>query len=224
MNWDGTVAAGVDTHKDTHSLCVIDSVGRVLRTGTYSADTQGYEELAEAIGPASGCIVVGIEGTGSYGAGLCRHLMAEGYEVVEVVRPKRKKRRPGQDKNDPADAERAARDALSGEASGPPKAGDGWVEAVRAHMVARESCVRASTDAVNTAHSLLITAPPSIREPLTALNAPKLMECLAGRHRSKDAVKQATWDALRTLAVAWKSAKEKAACVFVNLISQEITR
>ena len=104
MNENGTVAAGLDTHRDTHALCVIDRVGRVLRTGTYSADAAGYDEIASAIGEPGDCAVVGIEGTGSYGAGVARRLAELGYDVVEVVRPRREKRMAGRDKNDPADA------------------------------------------------------------------------------------------------------------------------
>ena len=211
MNWEGSVAAGVDTHKDAHALCVVDRIGRVASSGTFPATSKGYDQLAKAIGPASDCIVVGIEGTGSYGAGLCRRLQQLGYHVVEVVRPKRKKRRLGTSKNDHADAERAARDALSGEASGAPRSGTGWVEEVRAHMVARESCVRASTDAMNTAKSLIVTAPSSMREALSGLKGPKMMEQVAGRHRSGDGVKQAMWDALRTLSASWRQAKDRAA-------------
>lgn len=109
MNENGSVVAGIDTHKDTHALCVIDRVGRVVSTGTYGANTVGYDEIAAAIGEPEDCIVVGVEGTGSYGAGVARRLSELGYDVVEVVRPKRDKRMVGRDKNDPADAERAAR-------------------------------------------------------------------------------------------------------------------
>ena len=112
MNENGTVAAGLDTHRDTLALCVIDRVGRVLRTGTYSADAAGYGEIASAIGEPGDCAVAGIEGTGSYGAGVARRLAGLGYDAAEVVRPRREKRMAGRDKNDPADAERAARDAL----------------------------------------------------------------------------------------------------------------
>ena len=65
MNERGTVAAGIDTHKDTHALCVIDLVGRVVATGAYAADGEGYDRIAAAIGDPRDCVVVGVEGTGS---------------------------------------------------------------------------------------------------------------------------------------------------------------
>jgi len=64
--------------------------------------------------------LVGIEGTGSYGAGLARHMAAAGVRVVEVDRSDRQDRRR-QGKSDPLDAVSAARAAQSGRARGAPK-------------------------------------------------------------------------------------------------------
>lgn len=109
-----TVIAGVDTHKDVHVLCLLDGLGRKIWSGSFGADPEGYDRLAEAIGDPGSCMVVGVEGTASYGAGLTRRLVELGYNVVEVLRPKRDKARPGEGKSDPLDAERAARKAASG--------------------------------------------------------------------------------------------------------------
>jgi hypothetical protein len=81
---------------------------------------------------------VGVEGTGSYVAGLARHLAAAGIGVVEVDRADRQDRhRRG--KSDPLDAISAARAAQSGRAAGAPRGRDGAVEAIRALMVAKRS-------------------------------------------------------------------------------------
>jgi transposase len=74
--------------------------------------------------------LVGVEGTGSYGAGLTRHLHGEGVRVVEVDRPNRQRRRR-RGKSDPQDAITAARAAQSGDAQGEAKTRDGNVEAMR---------------------------------------------------------------------------------------------
>lgn len=169
MNENGTVAAGLDTHRDTLALCVIDRVGRVLRTGTYSADAAGYGEIASAIGEPGDCAVAGIEGTGSYGAGVARRLAELGYDAAEVVRPRREKRMAGRDKNDPADAERAARDAL------------------------------------------VVTAPAPVRERLAGMRTPTLMKELSRRRRARGELERSLWDSLRSLAPAWRAAKEAAA-------------
>lgn len=211
MNENGTVAAGLDTHRDTHALCVIDRVGRVLRAGTYSADAAGYGEIASAIGEPGDCAVAGIEGTGSYGAGVARRLAELGYDAAEVVRPRREKRMAGRDKNDPADAERAARDALAGRASGAPKAGSGWAGALRFRMVARETAVGESTRAADSVHALVVTAPAPVRERLAGMRTPTLMKELSRRRRARGELERSLWDSLRSLAPAWRAAKEAAA-------------
>ena len=85
-------------------------------------------------------LVVGVEGTGVYGAGLARYLAAEGVAMVEVDRPDRKMRRFA-GKSDPLDAEAAARTALARVRTGVPKQRDGQVEALRNLRVARRSAI-----------------------------------------------------------------------------------
>src|SRR6478609_2162759 len=107
------VVAG-DTHVDTTSLCVVSPVGAVLDEITIDNDEQGYAEVVTWILRVvpSGRFVVGLEGTRSYGAGLCRALEAVGVRVVEVERPSRGERgRRG--KSDPGDAVLAARKVLA---------------------------------------------------------------------------------------------------------------
>lgn len=75
-------------------------------------------------------MLVGVAGTGVYGAGLAGYLQAHGVPLVEVDRPDRKARR-WQGKSDPVDAEAAARAALARVCTGTPKQRDGQVEALR---------------------------------------------------------------------------------------------
>ncbi len=90
---DRIVFGGVDTHRDVHVAAVVDATGRLLDTATFSADATGYEQLGDWLGSWGRVAQVGIEGTGSYGAGLTRHLMSIGVEVAEVNRPNRQLRR-----------------------------------------------------------------------------------------------------------------------------------
>ncbi len=85
---------------------------------------------------------VGVQGTGSYGAGLARYLAACGVEVAGVIRPNRQARRQ-RGKADTADAVAAALAALNGEAAGVPKSRDGAAESIRALRVARAGAVKA---------------------------------------------------------------------------------
>jgi transposase len=102
----------------------------------------------------------GVEGTGSYGAGLTRVLRLEGIEVIEVTRAARVGRRHV-GKNDPRDAEAAARSVLSGQAAAQPKSRDGAVEAIRVLRNARASAVKARTQAIIHLKNLVVTAPRS---------------------------------------------------------------
>ena len=125
-----SVTAGVDTHLDVHVAAVVDQVGGVLGVEAFDTTVAGYEQLVTWLRAHGEINVVGVEGTGSYGAGLCRHLTRAGISVVEVDRPNRQVRRR-EGKSDPVDAVAAARAALSGQALGRPKSRDGDVEAIR---------------------------------------------------------------------------------------------
>lgn len=106
----GPVFCGVDTHADSHWLCVLDWRGRKVLSRQFPADAAGYEALAGAIAAAGEPACVAMEGTSSYGAGLTRHLASLGMPVREALSPARtQRRRPGQGKCDESDAERAAR-------------------------------------------------------------------------------------------------------------------
>lgn len=168
----GPVFCGVDTHADSHWLYVLDWRGRKVLSRQFPADAAGYEALAGAIAAAGEPACIAMEGTSSYGAGLTRHLASLGMPVREALSPARmQRRRPGQGKCDEADAERAARAAMSGSRLGTPKSQDGWVDGVRCMLAARSGAVKARTSAINTARSLLTTAPEglrSMRDPETA--------------------------------------------------------
>ncbi len=163
------VFGGVDTHRDVHVAAVVDTTGRVLGTASFGTDTAGYEQLGNWLGSHGNVAQVGIEGTGSYGAGLTRYLVRIGVEVVEVNRPNRQlRRRFG--KTDATDAQAAARAVLSGQATGTPKSGDGPVEAIRMLRVVRRSAAKARTQTINQLHALVVTAPDQVKHQLGSLS------------------------------------------------------
>ena len=160
------VFGGVDTHKDIHVAAAVDAAGRLLGTRIVLRGRSRLQryllEWLESHGPLAR---VGVEGTGSYGAGLARCLAAAGVAVVEVNRLNRQMRRR-RGKTDAVDAEAAARAALSREAAAVPKAADGPVEAIRMLSVARRSAVKARTQAANQVNGLLVTAGEHLKERL----------------------------------------------------------
>ena len=147
------ITGGVDTHADLHVAAALDPLGGLLGVQEFPATATGYAQLLGWLGGFGGIALVGVEGTGSYGAGLGRHLAAAGVRVVEVDRPDRQDRHR-QGKSDPLDAVSAARAAQSGRASAAPKGRDGAVEAIRALMVAKRSARHERTQAINQARAL----------------------------------------------------------------------
>ena len=122
------VFGGVDTHRDAHVGALVDGAGRLLGWESFAAEAPGYRRMVAWFGSQGRLVRVGVEGTGSYGAGLARYLTAADIEVVEVNRPNRQLRRHKGGKSDSVDAEAPARAAASGEAAAVPKSGDGPVE------------------------------------------------------------------------------------------------
>lgn len=141
------VAGGVDTHSDVHVAAVIDHVGRELGHESFPTTPAGYRDLQCWLMSHGTLSVIGVEGTGTYGAGLTRQLTSSSFNVIEVDRPDRKARR-FTGKSDPIDAYAAARAALSGRATTTPKTRNGNVEMIRTLRVARSSAIKARTAAI----------------------------------------------------------------------------
>jgi transposase len=193
---------GVDTHLDTHTAAVIDTVGRVLGTEQFPATPAGYTALLGWMRGFGRLLRVGVEGTGAYGAGLGRRLHQEKIEVIEIDRPSRKTRR-SQGKSDPLDAIAAAKTALAGERTGTPKQRDGRVEALRNLRVARRSAVDQRADTQRQIKSVIITAGDELRSRMRGLAVKQLITACAGlRPDRTDAVTPltATKIALRSMA------------------------
>ena len=194
------VTGGVDTHGQTHHAAALDPVGRQLGDREFPTTPAGYRALVDWLQTYGHLERVGVEGTGTYGAGLTRQLRAAGVTVVEVDRPDRKARR-AQGKSDPLDAYSAARAALARKATGVPKTQDGRVEAIRLLRVARSSAVKARSQATNQLKALLVTAPAELREQLRHLSTPMLIATCARLRPATElaAPEQATKAALRRL-------------------------
>src|SRR5215472_15230182 len=150
------ITGGVDTHAGVHVAAALDPVGGLLGVAEFPATPAGYAQLLGWLGGFGTVCLAGVEGTGSYGAGLARYLAAAGVRVVEVDRSDRQDRRRA-GKSDPLDAVSAARAAQSGRARGAPKGRDGQVEAIRALMAAKRSARSERIQAINQARALIIT-------------------------------------------------------------------
>ena len=198
------VVGGVDTHKDQHVAAVVDMIGRILGTASFPNDAKGYRQLRAWMARHGEIDRVGIEGTASYGAGLSRHLMRAGIEVLEVCRHDRQRRRM-KGKSDTVDAEAAARAALARDMVATPKSGTGRVEAIRALRIPRNSAMKARTQVANQIHTLIDTAPDQLREQLRNRRLPTVIaEMTRWRNGPPTGPTEAHRYSLRTLARRWQ--------------------
>lgn len=173
----GPLVAGIDTHKHTHHVAIVDQLGRAVADREFATTSRGYTQIIEFLRHHGPLDQVGVEGTGSYGAGISRSLMAEGLTVVEVVRQNRQARRL-RGKSDPIDANQAALAVLAGTDTSIPKTADGAVEAMRILIAERRSAAKTKTQTLNQIHALLITAPETVRNAYRSLAGAKLLAAL----------------------------------------------
>ena len=107
----GALFAGIDTHKDTLAVAVIDGVGRWLAGGQLPNTEPGFLELVELL-DAHQVTKVGIEGSGKFGRAIAVHLALDwtpGREVSVVEVPtlmtsRERRAQVGRGKTDPVDA------------------------------------------------------------------------------------------------------------------------
>jgi transposase len=197
------VVAGVDSHTDSHDAAVLDDRGRLLGRRRFPADGSGYRELLSWVQRFGPLAAIGVESTGSYAAGLVRHLRAQGLEVLEVNQPHpHTRRRRG--KSDPIDAELAARHVLAASSIVIAKDTSGIVEAIRQLRVARDGAVKARTAALNALGGLIVAAPEELRRQLLVRKTTRGRATLCARLRPDQARLQeplhAAKAALRSLA------------------------
>jgi transposase len=192
---------GVDPHRDTHALAIVDvRTGGIVFETTVAASSVGYARALElAREQAPGRRAFAVEGSGSFGAGLTRFLSGEGERVLEVGRLRRERRSGG--KTDALDAIRAARSVLSQTRPAEPRAG-GEREALRALMAAREGAVNARRAGLCQLRDLLITTPEPLRSELRPLTRAQLVRRLTAMRpqRHRDLELRGAVQALRSVA------------------------
>ena len=204
------IVVGVDTHKYAHVAVALDQVGAVIGKITIPVDRAGFAQLRQWATELGEQAEFGIEGTGSYGAGLTSFLRRHGHLVLEVNRPDRRIRYL-QGKNDTIDAETAARAVLTGAVTAVPKTADGTVEMIRQVKIAKDTAVKARNQAIITLKTILVNAPAELREQLEPLNDRELLEqCRELRYESLESPKDAARYTLRAMADRYRALDHEA--------------
>ena len=191
------ITGGVDTHADLHVAAALDPLGGLLGVQEFPATATGYAQLLGWLGGFGAITLVGVEGTGSYGAGLARHLAAAGIRVVEAARAggtgtggQVRSAGCGQ-----RGAGRAVRPGIGG-AEGPRwrGGGDPGADGGQAQRPRRR------TQAINQARALIVTGPDELRARFAGHRPAQLVEAIAAlRPRPGDVPGYATRVALREL-------------------------
>ena len=174
----GAIVGGVDTHKDLHVAAVVDDQDQVVGTRTFAATRQGYRQMLAWMYSFGELKRIGIESTGSYGAGLLRFMQQAGVIVLEVTTPDRNDRRK-RGKNDDLDAQNAAHAAFAEKRTVTPRRRDGMIEALRVLVACRKTAVKARRVALQMIHNTIVAAPDGLREQLRTMTRMRLIRMLA---------------------------------------------
>lgn len=149
---------GVDTHAREHQFALVEAAtGQVVAQAGFATSVAGLRRAADWIGRSTGgdrgAVLVSAEGTGSYGASLCRHLLEHGYRVVDAPSPRRER---GGSKNDRIDAIKAARNVLARDTEGlaDARAGES-TQVLQILLAARNRLTNESTRTINALIALL---------------------------------------------------------------------
>src|SRR6516162_9100209 len=152
---DRGVVGGVDTHKDLHVAAVVDELDRVLGSRCFATTRHGYKQMLTWMRSFGQLRRVGVEATGTYGAGLLRYMQNAGVEVLEVTTPDTHDRRK-RGKNDDLDTQNAAHAAFAGRRTVTPKSRNGMVESLRVLKACRKTAVAARRVALQMIHNTIV--------------------------------------------------------------------
>ena len=169
------VTIGIDSHKSSLATALLDELGRAVSVREFPNDPRGHHALLRWCKAQDGDRVIGIEGAGSYGAGLARHLMdarENVYEVPAFLTHRERKRNPSKGKSDPSDAVAIARVAARGEGLSSPQRLDIFVD-LKLLSDHRDQLVRARTRVINRTHTDLVISQPGYEKKIPKLNAKK---------------------------------------------------
>jgi len=172
------IVGGVDTHKTQHVAAIVDGHDRLLASEHFAATGEGYKKLLRWMRSYGDLHRIGVESTGSYGAGLLRYLQKVGLDVLEVTTPDRTDRRK-RGKNDTLDAENAAHAAFTGHRTVTPKTRDGMIESLRVLKTGRKTAIAARRVAQQMIQMNIVAAPAKLRESVQSMTRMQCIRTLA---------------------------------------------
>ena len=183
--------AGIDTHKDTLAVAVIDAAGRVIVRVEIPNDAAGFARLAVLLGRHP-VVRIGIEGSTNYGWPASMHLMDKGFTVVEVpplMTSRERLSRPGQGKTDPVDAVSIARITAREPDLPSVRPMTGLPAELRVLMDYRDQLVIERTADANRVHIELLWLHPGYQQRLPHLTQPAHLQAALELLEADDSVR-----------------------------------
>lgn len=152
---------GVDSHKSSFSVGVVDDMGREVGVRMFGNDRKGHAAARRWIS-SLGCAAIGIEGSGRYGRALAEFLQGAGETVVEVpasLTARERNRQRNRGKSDPVDALAIARVVARGDGLAD-IASDGIGADLKALSDYRDQLIHTRTELANQTHQDLCVLAP----------------------------------------------------------------
>ncbi|MBA2273254.1 MAG: IS110 family transposase [Actinobacteria bacterium] len=172
------VVVGVDSHKSSLAVAVLDDVGREIGNREFPNDAKGHASLTEWVTRHGSERVIGIEGSGNYGAGLARHLLERGEHVCEVpafLSHRERKKRPSAGKSDAQDAVAIARVVACGEGLSSPQRSGAFAD-LKLLSDHRDQLIRSRTQLINRTHKDLVVSHPGYERRIPKLTSKKNLQ------------------------------------------------
>ncbi len=169
------LAIGIDSHKSTLATAALDELGRVIGTEEFPNDERGHSALVEWVSGQGAERVIGIEGTGTFGAAAARRLLAAAEDVREVppfLPHRERKKNPSRGKSDLRDAVAIARVVARGERLSSPSRVD-ILRDLKLLSDHRDQLVRAKTQLINRTHKDLVISHPGYEKRIPKLTSKK---------------------------------------------------
>jgi len=185
------VAIGVDSHKSSLAVGVLDEIGRTVGVSEFANDPRGHDLLIDWIGRCGTERVIGIEGSGNYGAGLARRLLKAGEDVHEVpafLSHRERKKNPSRGKSDVNDAIGIARVVARGEGLSSPQRTEPFQD-LKLLSDHRDQLVRARTQQINRTHKDLVISHPGYEKRIPKLSSKKNLRTALTLLRSDHSVR-----------------------------------
>lgn len=169
------VAVGVDSHKSSLAVGVLDEIGQTVGVREFANDMRGHDSLIDWIDRYGPERVIGIEGSGNYGASLARRLLQAGENVHEVpafLSHRERKKKLSRGKSDVNDALAIARVVARGDGLSSPQRTES-LQDLKLLTDHRDQLVRSRTQVMNRTHKDLVISHAGYEKRIPKLNSKK---------------------------------------------------